>query len=134
MYLTDLTFVADGNQDKIGPHKLLNYRKRELEYDVIVQVLKFQSRSYNLKLVRNWWEASFSSNANTLEPRCNSRARAGAQDYATHSKHSHPHGERDVQGIIGLRATKASLWIQGRTFGFEMTSRAHRAAVCAMLR
>ena len=43
--------MADGNPDKLAPYGLENFRKRELEYDVIVQVLKYQSPQYSLKLV-----------------------------------------------------------------------------------
>eukprot|EP01095_Lingulamoeba_sp_RSL-Kostka_P015181 TRINITY_DN689_c1_g2_i1.p1 TRINITY_DN689_c1_g2~~TRINITY_DN689_c1_g2_i1.p1 ORF type:complete len:611 (+),score=170.69 TRINITY_DN689_c1_g2_i1:46-1833(+) len=49
VYLTDLTFVEEGNTDKIND--LINFKKRQLEYDVIVQVLKYQSATYNLKMV-----------------------------------------------------------------------------------
>eukprot|EP01094_Clydonella_sp_ATCC50884_P024203 TRINITY_DN600_c2_g2_i1.p1 TRINITY_DN600_c2_g2~~TRINITY_DN600_c2_g2_i1.p1 ORF type:complete len:1368 (-),score=338.25 TRINITY_DN600_c2_g2_i1:296-4399(-) len=51
VFLTDLTFIADGNPDTVAPYSLLNFRKRELEYDVIVQVLKYQSPQYKLQLV-----------------------------------------------------------------------------------
>jgi len=49
VYLTDLTFVEDGNPDRI--QGMINFRKRKLEYDVIVQVRKFQDLAYNFKLV-----------------------------------------------------------------------------------
>eukprot|EP01094_Clydonella_sp_ATCC50884_P025386 TRINITY_DN6654_c0_g1_i1.p1 TRINITY_DN6654_c0_g1~~TRINITY_DN6654_c0_g1_i1.p1 ORF type:complete len:443 (+),score=162.18 TRINITY_DN6654_c0_g1_i1:104-1330(+) len=49
VYLTDLTFVEDGNQDKVMG--MINFKKRILEYDIIVQVLKYQDLSYPYKLV-----------------------------------------------------------------------------------
>ena len=50
VYLTDLTFVEDGNPDKVLD--MINFKKRILEYDIIVQVLKFQTHNYSFKLVR----------------------------------------------------------------------------------
>eukprot|EP01094_Clydonella_sp_ATCC50884_P029750 TRINITY_DN9432_c0_g1_i1.p1 TRINITY_DN9432_c0_g1~~TRINITY_DN9432_c0_g1_i1.p1 ORF type:complete len:1120 (-),score=371.40 TRINITY_DN9432_c0_g1_i1:107-3226(-) len=50
VYLTDLTFVEDGNPDKVKG--LINFRKRQLEYDVIVKILRFQKKSYPLTMVR----------------------------------------------------------------------------------
>eukprot|EP00011_Vannellida_sp_DIVA3-517-6-12_P007174 CAMPEP_0114636722 /NCGR_PEP_ID=MMETSP0168-20121206/17130_1 /TAXON_ID=95228 ORGANISM="Vannella sp., Strain DIVA3 517/6/12" /NCGR_SAMPLE_ID=MMETSP0168 /ASSEMBLY_ACC=CAM_ASM_000044 /LENGTH=725 /DNA_ID=CAMNT_0001848439 /DNA_START=101 /DNA_END=2274 /DNA_ORIENTATION=- len=49
VYLSDLTFVDEGNKEKIDG--LWNFRKRVLEYEVIVQVLKYQSHNYNLHMV-----------------------------------------------------------------------------------
>ena len=46
-----MTFVDEGNKEKIDG--LWNFRKRVLEYDVIIQVLKYQSHNYNLHMVRN---------------------------------------------------------------------------------
>ena len=50
IYLSDLTFVEDGNPDHILGG-LINFRKRELEYAVIKQILAFKDRTYSLKLV-----------------------------------------------------------------------------------
>jgi hypothetical protein len=49
VYLTDLTFVEDGNPDRV--QGMTNFRKRKLEYDVIVQVRRYQDMAYNFKLV-----------------------------------------------------------------------------------
>jgi len=49
VYLTDLTFVDEGNPKYIDG--LINFKKKILEYDVIVQVLRFQGSSYHYKIV-----------------------------------------------------------------------------------
>ena len=49
VYLTDLTFVEDGNPDRI--QGMINFRKRKLEYDIIVQLLAYQTQTYNLNMV-----------------------------------------------------------------------------------
>ena len=49
MYLTDLTFVEDGNPNRTGG--LINFRKRQLEYNIMVDILQFQDKSYDLKIV-----------------------------------------------------------------------------------
>ena len=64
VYLTDLTFVEDGNPDKV--QGLVNFRKRQLEYDVIIQVLKFQQVAYNFKLVRTFLIFVFNTENNRL--------------------------------------------------------------------
>jgi son of sevenless len=62
VYLTDLTFVDEGNPEIIPPN-LINFRKKQLEYDVIVQVLKFQETPYQLKYV-SFSEAGFKISGN----------------------------------------------------------------------
>lgn len=54
VYLSDLTFIDEGNPKLIGEHKLVNFRKKQLEYDVIIQVLKYQDRAYQFKLVHQF--------------------------------------------------------------------------------
>ena len=49
--MSDLTFIDEGNPKLMGEHKLVNFRKKQLEYDVIIQVLKYQDRAYQFKLV-----------------------------------------------------------------------------------
>lgn len=49
VYLTDLTFIEDGNPDFIG--KLINFTKRKYIYDVIAKVKQYQYTSYNLQPV-----------------------------------------------------------------------------------
>jgi len=49
VYLTDLTFIEDGNPDHIKG--LVNYKKRRLYFDVIEQIQQYQQRSYNLQYV-----------------------------------------------------------------------------------
>jgi len=47
MYLTDLTFVEDGNKDtKDG---LINFNKRSQLYNVIAQIQQYQIVAYNFK-------------------------------------------------------------------------------------
>ena len=48
-YLTDLTFIEDGNPDYI--QGLINYRKRELVYSVIREIQQYQQESYTFELV-----------------------------------------------------------------------------------
>lgn len=52
MYLTDLTFIEDGNTDvvRIGDRSLINWTKRTLVYSVIGDVQQYQNPPY--KLVR----------------------------------------------------------------------------------
>ncbi|KAL6078080.1 Ras guanine nucleotide exchange factor, variant 2 [Balamuthia mandrillaris] len=45
VYLTDLTFIEDGNPDFIGD--LINFKKRELIYDVISEVQQYQQTEYS---------------------------------------------------------------------------------------
>eukprot|EP01114_Cavostelium_apophysatum_P012167 TRINITY_DN269_c0_g2_i3.p1 TRINITY_DN269_c0_g2~~TRINITY_DN269_c0_g2_i3.p1 ORF type:complete len:1067 (+),score=282.01 TRINITY_DN269_c0_g2_i3:478-3201(+) len=45
VYLTDLTFINDGNPDKIK--NLINFRKRELESDVILEIQLYQQLTHN---------------------------------------------------------------------------------------
>lgn len=49
VYLSDLTFVDEGNPKIVKG--LINFRKKQLEYNVIIQVLRFQSHAYQFKLV-----------------------------------------------------------------------------------
>jgi len=50
VYLTDLTFIDEGNP-KYVDEKLVNFRKKQLEYDVIIQVLRFQESPFQFNLV-----------------------------------------------------------------------------------
>ena len=50
VYLTDLTFIDEGNP-KYVEGNLVNFRKKQLEYDVIIQVLRFQEFPYQFNLV-----------------------------------------------------------------------------------
>lgn len=49
VYLSDLTFIDEGNPKIVNG--LVNFRKKQLEYGVIVQVLRFQNHAYHFKLV-----------------------------------------------------------------------------------
>ena len=50
VYLTDLTFANDGNPGEL--RGLTNFRKLQLEYDIIDQVLRYQkAAAYNFKMV-----------------------------------------------------------------------------------
>lgn len=50
-YLTDITFIEDGNPDYING--LINYRKRELVYNVIQEIQQYQQTGYEYELVDN---------------------------------------------------------------------------------
>ena len=48
-YLTDITFIEDGNPDfQLG---LINYRKRELIHSVIQEIQQYQQKSYTFEFV-----------------------------------------------------------------------------------
>jgi hypothetical protein len=47
VYLTDLTFIEDGNKDFIN--NLINFRKRQLVFDVIAEIQLHQQLPYNIK-------------------------------------------------------------------------------------
>eukprot|EP01103_Thecamoeba_quadrilineata_P012596 TRINITY_DN3290_c0_g1_i3.p1 TRINITY_DN3290_c0_g1~~TRINITY_DN3290_c0_g1_i3.p1 ORF type:complete len:665 (-),score=119.66 TRINITY_DN3290_c0_g1_i3:58-2010(-) len=49
VYLTDLTFIEEGNADTVD--NLINFRKKTLEYEIIISVQRFQKIAYNYKLV-----------------------------------------------------------------------------------
>ncbi|KAJ5074401.1 guanine nucleotide exchange factor [Anaeramoeba ignava] len=49
IFLTDLTFTEDGNPDKIG--NLINFFKRKLIYDVIIEIQQYQQVSYNFQSI-----------------------------------------------------------------------------------
>lgn len=48
-YLTDITFIEDGNPDY--SHGLINYRKRELVYTVIQEIQQYQQKAYSFELM-----------------------------------------------------------------------------------
>lgn len=48
-YLTDITFIEDGNQDYL--QGLINYRKREMVYSVIREIQQYQQKAYNFEIV-----------------------------------------------------------------------------------
>eukprot|EP01125_Pyxidicula_operculata_P009084 TRINITY_DN3004_c0_g1_i2.p1 TRINITY_DN3004_c0_g1~~TRINITY_DN3004_c0_g1_i2.p1 ORF type:complete len:700 (+),score=202.82 TRINITY_DN3004_c0_g1_i2:824-2923(+) len=48
IFLTDLIFIEDGNKDIIND-RLINFKKRQLLYDVISKILQFQLDSYNFQ-------------------------------------------------------------------------------------
>ncbi|KAJ6225986.1 ras guanine nucleotide exchange factor i-related [Anaeramoeba flamelloides] len=49
VYLTDLTFIEDGNPDKI--EKLINFSKRRLVYAVIEEIQRYQSQPYSFQSI-----------------------------------------------------------------------------------
>jgi len=51
MYLTDLTFVEEGNTDFITEHKLINFDKRRRYAHVIREVTRFQHHPYCYEIV-----------------------------------------------------------------------------------
>ena len=48
-YLTDITFIEDGNPDYI--QGLINYRKREFVFNVIREIQQYQQQAYKDELV-----------------------------------------------------------------------------------
>lgn len=51
VYLTDLTFIEDGNPDYVNG--LHNFKKRELIYNVIAEIGRYQTLGYNSSTVPN---------------------------------------------------------------------------------
>jgi len=49
-FLTDLTFIEDGYHDVIN-EKLINFKKRQLCYEVITGIRQFQLDPYNFTVV-----------------------------------------------------------------------------------
>jgi hypothetical protein len=43
-----MTFIEDGNKDYVGTNKLINYKKRTLQANVIRKIEFFQKKSYFL--------------------------------------------------------------------------------------
>ena len=50
VYLTDLTLVDEGNLEFVDGN-LVNFTKKQLEYNIIVQVLRYQQTSFQFHLV-----------------------------------------------------------------------------------
>jgi len=48
VFLTDLTFINDGNKDVVNG-KMINFKKHQMVFDVITQVRQFQLENYNLE-------------------------------------------------------------------------------------
>jgi son of sevenless-like protein len=60
-YLTTLTFINDGAEDKISGH-MVNFRKRQKAAEVILDIKRWQSMPYNLtpvSFICGWLEESF---------------------------------------------------------------------------
>jgi len=47
VYLTDLTFIGDGNPDSFG--ELINFKKRELECRVLQEIELYQHTTYPIE-------------------------------------------------------------------------------------
>ncbi|KAF2070552.1 hypothetical protein CYY_008127 [Polysphondylium violaceum] len=47
IYLTDLTFIEDGNKDEVKG--LINFKKRELIFSTIMEIQQYQQQPYNIK-------------------------------------------------------------------------------------
>lgn len=54
VYLTDLTFIEDGNPDYVN--ELINFSKRSLIYTVIAKIQQFQLLPYNFYPIHQIWE------------------------------------------------------------------------------
>lgn len=52
-YLSDLTFIDEGNPDTLPPHKLINFSKRLLTYRAISEIQRYQNEAYKLRPVDN---------------------------------------------------------------------------------
>ena len=60
-YLTTLTFINDGAEDKISG-QMVNFRKRQKAAEVILDIKRWQAMPYNLSPVTNicaWLEENF---------------------------------------------------------------------------
>jgi len=53
VYLTDLTFIDDGNPDFLPQNGLINFGKRELVYGIISEIQQYQQISYPYPYVDN---------------------------------------------------------------------------------
>lgn len=51
MYLTDITFIDEGNKDVISD--LVNFQKRRLMYKVLREIEQYQAQPYDLTVVPN---------------------------------------------------------------------------------
>ncbi|KAL1916088.1 uncharacterized protein VTP21DRAFT_6092 [Calcarisporiella thermophila] len=65
VYLTDLTFITDGNPNSLKPANLINFSKRAKTAEVIREIQRYQLMSYNLAAVpelqqflRGWLQSS----------------------------------------------------------------------------
>ena len=50
MYLTTLTFINDGAEDRLGGN-MVNFRKRQKAAEVIQDIKRWQSKPYNFQTV-----------------------------------------------------------------------------------
>eukprot|EP01098_Paradermamoeba_levis_P001873 TRINITY_DN12151_c0_g1_i1.p1 TRINITY_DN12151_c0_g1~~TRINITY_DN12151_c0_g1_i1.p1 ORF type:complete len:148 (-),score=21.92 TRINITY_DN12151_c0_g1_i1:5-448(-) len=57
VYLGDLTFIEDGNPDKLG--NLINFQKRKMIYSIIEAVRKFQAQPYDIQVADRPWMKNF---------------------------------------------------------------------------
>lgn len=84
LFLTDLTFIEDGNQDFLTEHNLINWDKRRKVSAVILQVRQFQQLAYCLSPVapiQEWYKQVVVLDANAAyelsllrEPKASSAA------------------------------------------------------------
>eukprot|EP01027_Heterolobosea_sp_BB2_P023237 GEZU01034394.1.p2 GENE.GEZU01034394.1~~GEZU01034394.1.p2 ORF type:complete len:121 (+),score=50.83 GEZU01034394.1:102-464(+) len=51
MWLTDLTFIADGNKDTVGPNNLINFSKRRYFAKVMMDMRVLQQSPYQFERV-----------------------------------------------------------------------------------
>lgn len=51
MYLTDLTFIEEGNKDTLTDFELINFHKRRLISETIRELKTYQQNAYNLQEV-----------------------------------------------------------------------------------
>ncbi|GBE84886.1 ras GEF [Sparassis crispa] len=69
VYLTTLTFINDGAEDKLGGN-MINFRKRQKAAEVIQDIKRWQSKPYNLQtlpLVVSYLEDSFRQYADGID-------------------------------------------------------------------
>ncbi|CAG8772056.1 10462_t:CDS:1, partial [Funneliformis caledonium] len=52
VYLTDLTFIEDGNPNNLKKSRLINFSKRMKTAEVIREIQQYQSAPYNLNPVQ----------------------------------------------------------------------------------
>lgn len=52
MYLSDLVFIEEGNQKRLGPDKLINYYKCRLVSASIKKIQQYQQKGYAFEEVK----------------------------------------------------------------------------------
>jgi son of sevenless len=51
MYLKDLTFIEDGNQDYITNNNLINFNKKIQLSNILLKIKEYQNTNYNFEAI-----------------------------------------------------------------------------------